>query len=652
MIVFANTAERTFYEFTRLHMLSEWWHWLVLLTACVATSLLVATMYRRDTVDVGRSTRWTLLLLRICAFGGLLFFFLGLEKKTEQRQTRNSRIAVLVDTSQSMGISDIDSSGSPEDSSRIEKVIQRVTDTAVFDRFRQTHDVQVFTFSETSTPSNIATFLKTPGANDSQATDTVDTITAALAESRSLWIIAAFCLGLALISLLLHVVAGVRARGREGESWFLLAATVITIVGFVFAAVANLRQPNITPAIVFGWDQLPAQVSPSPQPVATESTAPTPKVNWSDVLVARGVETRLGDAIRAIVEQERGGPISGVVVITDGAANAGIDTMAAAEFSKEANVAIYPVGVGSDKSPVNTRVVDIEAPSRVFPGDNFTVKAYLQASGIKEQQFEASLLSSDETSDDATKVPIQEQLRAMNLSNGKIATVEFEVTPDQIGKRVYTVALKPLATEINKDDNRASASVEIIERKTRVLLFAGGPTRDFRFLRNQLFRDKETTVDILLQTAVESTAQESDALLSEFPTSPEEMFEYDCVIAFDPDWTQLSNTQIQLVERWVAEKGWWDHRNRRNGAHAQLDSQSSRRFTIDSHSIALSGSFLQSIGIGDSDGSFQIRHAVAARTHGRRKVFGVHEPDRGRLNVAYKGLGRIRGCLLLLCREE
>ena len=32
------------------------------------------------------------------------------------------------------------------------------------------------------------------------------------------------------------------------------------------------------------------------------------------------------------------------------------------------------------------------------------------------------------------------------------------------------------------------------------------------------------------------------------------MFDYDCVVAIDPDWRQLDSQQIELLDRWVAEK--------------------------------------------------------------------------------------------------
>ena len=33
------------------------------------------------------------------------------------------------------------------------------------------------------------------------------------------------------------------------------------------------------------------------------------------------------------------------------------------------------------------------------------------------------------------------------------------------------------------------------------------------------------------------------------------MFDYDCVVAFDPDWQALSASQVELLENWVAEQG-------------------------------------------------------------------------------------------------
>ena len=59
---------------------------------------------------------------------------------------------------------------------------------------------------------------------------------------------------------------------------------------------------------------------------------------------------------------------------------------------------------------------------------------------------------------------------------------------------------------------------------------------------------------VWLQSAKEGADQESDVLLTDFPATREEMYFFDCVIAFDPDWRALSVAQTELLERWVAEQ--------------------------------------------------------------------------------------------------
>src|SRR5204863_319219 len=86
-------------------------------------------------------------------------------------------------------------------------------------------------------------------------------------------------------------------------------------------------------------------------------------------------------------------------------------------------------------------------------------------------------------------------------------------------------------------------------RKTRVLLFASGPMRDYQFLRNQLHRDNTMVVDVLLQTAQSGISQDANTILDHFPSTPEELYQYDCIVAFDPDWTKLDAAQVYLASQ-------------------------------------------------------------------------------------------------------
>ena len=86
--------------------MSEWWHGLLLMPVCAVIFAYVVGMYWRDSADLSRGIGWSLAALRLLAFAGILFFFLDLEKRTEDREIKPSRTVLLVDTSQSMALRD------------------------------------------------------------------------------------------------------------------------------------------------------------------------------------------------------------------------------------------------------------------------------------------------------------------------------------------------------------------------------------------------------------------------------------------------------------------------------------------------------------------------------------------------------------------
>src|SRR5262249_51221543 len=90
----------------------------------------------------------------------------------------------------------------------------------------------------------------------------------------------------------------------------------------------------------------------------------------------------------------------------------------------------------------------------------------------------------------------------------------------------------------------------------------------FQFCRNLFVREvdqRRAQLSICLQTQRPGLVQDvpADRLLKHFPTKlgPEgaekaeeryyNLSEYDLIVAFDPDWTQLAPEQLSLLEQWV-----------------------------------------------------------------------------------------------------
>ena len=99
-------VKQTHFQFTRINAFTEAWHWLLLVLVCLAFGTYVVWVYKRDTQELRKATAITLIVLRCFALLGILFYFFNLERVTEESIIKNSRLHVLVDTSQSMGLID------------------------------------------------------------------------------------------------------------------------------------------------------------------------------------------------------------------------------------------------------------------------------------------------------------------------------------------------------------------------------------------------------------------------------------------------------------------------------------------------------------------------------------------------------------------
>ncbi len=554
---FAQEDMRVFYQWMRIEQMDQWIHWFVLSCCLIGLVSYVVFWYRRDWVELPKRIGWTLLTLRLLAMLGILIFFFDLQKRTEQRVTRASRLSVLVDTSLSMSMPQLDDTSSVPSNpiSRISAVQQNFSQSTLLKQLQQQHDVSVFRFDQSARPTAVASFAKPKQSK----TDFEST------ESRTAlwrWLSRLALAGTAFAvtgALLMTISLMARVYGDSRPIWpsLLVASVVAVVAGFVMISTSILRADQIP------WKSLWSFVLPTPEllPVAnavvleSDATVPTEPnaIQWESQLAATGSESRLGDAINSILEQERGSPLAGIVVITDGRYNAGIDPLMTISEATLQGVPIHTVGMGTAKNPLNVRVVDIEAPKRVFPGDRFRLSALVQASGMVGKQISVQLRRRSGTQKNAG-MAIEEERTITLESDDSLSSLVFDIQPREIGSWIYEVKALPSEPDSNPIDDALECEVRVVEPKSTVLIIAGGPTREYQFVRNLLFRDPTVQSHVYLQTGGTGVSQEAKKLLAEFPKTRIEMSQYDCVIGFDADWTALAFEQVDVLEKWISEQ--------------------------------------------------------------------------------------------------
>jgi hypothetical protein len=304
----AASEGRYVYELSRLRQFDDGRLPMALAVAgAIALVAIVWYLYRRDTVELARPLGFGIALLRMVAIAGLFVFFLGIERRTTREVVHNSQVAVLVDTSQSMGLSDNEQAASP--TTRIAEVVAALGNSPLIADLQKTHDVNVSRFDEEVTP--VVTAPKESSRQENQSGADADILSKNESATQP------------------------RSAQDEGRS-----------------TVEGPGEANVPGTI-----------------------------DWSAELQPRGAETRLGQALSEQLRLYQGAPLAGIIVISDGAQNAGVEPSAAAEAAKAATVPIYTVGIGSTEVRRNIALRDLLVPARAFPGDTLNVTGYVQANG-------------------------------------------------------------------------------------------------------------------------------------------------------------------------------------------------------------------------------------------------------------------------------
>ncbi len=310
----------------------------------------------------------------------------------------------------------------------------------------------------------------------------------------------------------------------------------------------------------------------------TPSSEGQPEEQWYQKLgLPEGGETRLGEALQRTIAEYRGGLLAGVVVLTDGQNNTGPAPQAVVELAQQAKVPIFPIGVGTTDQPINVRVDSLNVPYQAYLDDEYRIEGVVLGTGgprIAGQTVRLELARTPVI--EGTVAEAEEKVLEVKpvelVGNGEPQPVEFTLPAKELGRYRFELRIAdPPKDDYNSSDNQRRAEVKIVKQETNVLLFAGGPNRDYQFVMSMLAREarrenSNVTVDVLLQIAQGELAsminQDATNTLSAFPTTAKQLSQYDCIIAFDPAWlgerggpSGLTQDQMELVEDWVFRQG-------------------------------------------------------------------------------------------------
>jgi uncharacterized membrane protein len=220
--------------------------------------------------------------------------------------------------------------------------------------------------------------------------------------------------------------------------------------------------------------------------------------------------------------------LAGALVVSDGADNAALaDGLAGGAVARlrALGLPVNTVAVGRD-APRDLAVERLAVDDFAFVRNTVTVEAFLRVRGYAGEEVQVVLRREGSVVASAR----------VKLERGRDRyTVPLSFAPDQTGTFVFTVAAPVLPGEAVVENNSRSFVLRVIRDRVRVLLVAGRPSWDVRFLRGLLKQDPN--VDLvsffILRSNADSPGSQEDLSLIPFPVSEifgEQLRTFDAVL--------------------------------------------------------------------------------------------------------------------------
>jgi uncharacterized membrane protein len=268
-----------------------------------------------------------------------------------------------------------------------------------------------------------------------------------------------------------------------------------------------------------------------------------------------GQSTQVLPSILSVLQELQGQRVAGVVVLTDGRDVPTRNVGELLDNLKNYGVKVYPIAIGSDASPKNIEMQSVVVEETAFKGDVVNVKATVRATGYEANHPVRVVLKDKTSGAEVSGMDGAPAEKIINLSTDQPAEVELQWKTDEVGTKNLIVEAEKQPGELDDDDNSRAVQVSVLDAKISVLFVDGYPRWEYRYLKNELIRDKTFDVSCLLTSADADFAQEGSKPIRRFPESIEELMDYDVVVLGDVDPRFFTDNQLQLMSDFVSRKG-------------------------------------------------------------------------------------------------
>lgn len=273
-------------------------------------------------------------------------------------------------------------------------------------------------------------------------------------------------------------------------------------------------------------------------------------------LTFTGTGTRLGDALSRARDELAGLPLSGLIVVTDGAdtSEAAFDTSLAA--LKAESIPVFPIGVGDESLTRDIQVSRVETPRMALKGTSLVVDVVVTQTGFAGQVLPL-VVESEGRVVDTQDITMPR--------NGEAATIKVRFKVDEAGPRRFKFRIPEQPGEQVLQNNARENLIDVRDRRVKLLYLEGEPRFEAKFVRQALDNDPNIQVVLLQRTATATPSAPAkflrlgidtpEELVGGFPLTEAELFGYDGLVLGSVEASAFTADQLRMIADFVSRRG-------------------------------------------------------------------------------------------------
>ncbi len=263
-----------------------------------------------------------------------------------------------------------------------------------------------------------------------------------------------------------------------------------------------------------------------------------------------GTHTDVSAALDAAREELAGVPLSGLVLVTDGADNGSRPLTEALVPLQAAGVPVFTVGLGEEVLEPDIELGRVELPRAILEGSTLLVDVVVTQVGFGRRtvpllvEDEERILAEEEVSLGPDGEPVVVRVR-FQLDREGAHRVRFSI-PIQDGERV-------------ERNNARDVQIEVRGAREKILYFEGEPRFEVKFMRRAVHDDENLQLVVLQRTAeskfLRLEVDGAEELAAGFPRTREELYRYRALVLGSVEASFFTHDQLQMIADFVSERG-------------------------------------------------------------------------------------------------